>query len=191
MLLHRSMVWINDFVYRTNLQNDVLLHKLIHTKLFSGSLSNKEDLLPAKKRKVLAGRILELTGNAKLGKGEQHVYETERKRAAKRIREGIAQKQRQRTKQELEQVRSHPILVDCHLNAYKAKNLGNYHPILKKVFEPSTSSSVRKRKKGLGMGVGKFSNGLLHLRKDDVGRVISEGNRQVRGNDRSHRKNHR
>jgi len=99
------------------LQNDVLLHKLIHTKLFSGSSSNKEDLLPDKKRKVLAGRILELTGNAKLGKGEQQVYEAERKRAAKRIREGIAQKQRQRTKQESEQVRSHSIVVDGHLNA--------------------------------------------------------------------------
>jgi uncharacterized membrane protein YebE (DUF533 family) len=96
------------------LQNDTLLHKLIHTKLFSGSLDNKEDLLPDKKRKVLAGRILELTGNARLGKGEQQVYETERKKAAKRVREGIAQKQRQKTKQELEQVRSHLILVDRH-----------------------------------------------------------------------------
>lgn len=173
------------------MQNDVLLHKLIHTKLFSGSLDNKVDSLPDKKRKVLAGRILELTGNAKLGKGEQQVYETERKRAAKSIREGIAQKQRQKKKQELEQVRSHPILIDRHLNAHKAKKLGNYHPILKKVFETSTSSSVRKRKKGLGMGVGKFSNGFLHLRKDDVSRVISERNRQGRGNDRGHFKSHK
>jgi hypothetical protein len=86
---------------RTNAQNDALLHKLIHTKL----LSNQDVRLPpAKKRKALEGRILELTGDATLGKGESRVREAERNKAAKRVREGIAQKQKERRKQELEEV---------------------------------------------------------------------------------------
>lgn len=61
-------------------------------------------LPPAKKRKALEGRILELTGDATLGKGESRVREAERNKAAKRVREGIAQKQKERRKQELEEV---------------------------------------------------------------------------------------
>lgn len=173
------------------MQNDVLLHKLIHTKLLSGSSVNGVDLPPAKKRKALAGRILELTGNAKLGTGEQKVYEAERRRAAKRIRDGIAQKQKLRKQQELQKVRPYPIFIDDHLNLEKAKDFGNYHPSLKKLFETSASSSVRKRKRGLGMGVGKFSNGLLRLRKDEVSQIINKGNRHSRRNDRSHFKSHK
>jgi hypothetical protein len=47
---------------------------------------------------------LELTGDATLGKGESRVREAERNKAAKRVREGIAQKQKERRKQELEEV---------------------------------------------------------------------------------------
>lgn len=51
----------------------------------------------------------------------------------------------------------------------QAKNLGNYHPTLKRVFEVTSSRPViRKREKGLKMGVGKFSNGSLRLNRDDV-----------------------
>jgi len=51
----------------------------------------------------------------------------------------------------------------------QAKNLGNYHPTLKRVFEATTSRpATRKREKGLKMGVGKFSNGSLRLSRDDV-----------------------
>ena len=91
---------------RTNAQNDVLLHKLIHTKLLSGSLDQDLKLPPGKKRKVLEGRILELTADAKLGRGERQVRDVERNKAAKHVREGIARKQKERQKQELEEVRS-------------------------------------------------------------------------------------
>jgi len=51
----------------------------------------------------------------------------------------------------------------------QAKNLGNYHPTLKKLFETALSGpATRKREKGLKMGVGKFSNGSLCLSRDDV-----------------------
>ena len=92
------------FLNRTNAQNDAILHKLVHTKLLSGSLSTELELTPSQRRKALAGRVLELTGKAKLGRGEKLVREAEKNRASKRVREGITNKQKERSKQELEEV---------------------------------------------------------------------------------------
>ncbi|KAF8639736.1 hypothetical protein AX17_000998 [Amanita inopinata Kibby_2008] len=95
---------------RSNAQNDALLHQLIHTRLLSGSLNSDIDLTPAQRKKALAGRVLELTGAAKLGKGEKAVVDADRRRAAKRVREGLEDKQREREKQQLEQARHLTIL---------------------------------------------------------------------------------
>jgi hypothetical protein len=70
------------FLDRTNAQNDAILHKLVHTKLLSGSLSTELELTPSQRRKALAGRVLELIGEAKLGRGEKLVRDAERKNAA-------------------------------------------------------------------------------------------------------------
>ncbi|KAF9058090.1 hypothetical protein BJ165DRAFT_1521404 [Panaeolus papilionaceus] len=149
---------------KTNAQNDALLHKLVHTKLLSGSLNPELDIDGAKKRKALAGRVLEISGSAKLGKGEKSVREAERAKASKNVREGLARKQQQRNKQELEE----------------AKNLGNYHPTLKKMFEASSAGPSRKRQKGLKLGVGTFQGGVLKLRKSDVSSVMP-GQSSTRG----------
>ncbi|KAJ3514075.1 hypothetical protein NLJ89_g2584 [Agrocybe chaxingu] len=93
---------------KTNVQNDALLHKLVHTKLLSGSMDTKLNLNPAQRRKALAGRVLELSGEAKLGKGEKAVRAIERTKAAKRVREGLNNKQQERRKQELEEVSLSP-----------------------------------------------------------------------------------
>lgn len=61
-------------------------------------------MTPAQRRKALAGRVLELTGGAKLGKGEKAVREAERNKAAARVRLGIVEKQHDREKQQLEEV---------------------------------------------------------------------------------------
>jgi hypothetical protein len=90
----------------TNAQNDAILHRLVHTKLLSGSLNPDLDMTPAQRRKALAGRVLELSGVAKLGKGERSVREKERNKASKRVREGLVEKQKERAKQELEEVGS-------------------------------------------------------------------------------------
>lgn len=50
----------------------------------------------AQRRKALAGRVLELAGDSKLGKGESNVRQDERKRASKRVRDGMAVKQKER-----------------------------------------------------------------------------------------------
>ena len=156
------------FLDRTNAQNDAILHKLVHTKLLSGSLSTELDLTPSQRRKALAGRVLELTGEAKLGRGEKLVREAEKNRASKRVREGITNKQKERSKQELEEVTLRFLSGGHETDRLQAKNLGHYHPILKKVFEASFTPIPRKREKGLKMGVGKFVNGSLHLSQDDI-----------------------
>jgi hypothetical protein len=95
-----------DFVTSTNAHNDVLLHQLVHTKLLSGSLNSEQVMSSTHRRKALAGRVLELSGATKLGKGEQVVREKERNKATKRVREGIMEKEKKREKQQLEEVTS-------------------------------------------------------------------------------------
>lgn len=153
---------------KTHAQNDALLHRLVHTKLLSGSLNPELNLPSAKRRKALAGRVLELAGGAKLGQGERSVRAAERDKASKRVREGLLAKEKKKRVAELQQ----------------AKDLGNYHPTLKKNFQES-STKARKRDRGLGMGIGKFSSGVLKLDKDDLRKVQGPSSSQGR---RKHRK---
>jgi len=129
---------------------------LVHTTLLSGSL-NPETLSGAERRKALEGRALELAGKTKIGKGESAVRLAERNKAAKQVRIGIATKQKERGKKELEE----------------AKNLGNYHPTLKKMLNPSTDSGGRggKRERGMNMGVGRFQHGTLKLSREEINSV--------------------
>lgn len=93
------------FYSSTHSQNDALLHRLVHTKLLSGSLDPELDLTPAQRRKALAGRVLELSGAAKLGRGEKSVRTGERNKASKRVREGLLEKEQEKQKVQLEEVR--------------------------------------------------------------------------------------
>ncbi|TFY52114.1 hypothetical protein EVJ58_g10190 [Rhodofomes roseus] len=149
----------------SNAQNDALLHRLVHTRILSGSLNPELNLTSAQRKKALAGRVLEAAGKAKLGKGERDVRLTERNKAAKRVREGMAAKQQERNEKQLEE----------------AKHLGNYHPALKKLYEASAQGPNRKREKGLRMGVGSFKGGVLKLSKDEINSVVGGGSRGGRG----------
>lgn len=101
----------HDFTYRTNAQNDALLHKLVHTKILSGSLDPELEMTPAQRRKALAGRVLEAAGRAKLGKGETIVRAKERNKAAKHVRDGLLAKQKERSRKQLEEA------SDCILHS--------------------------------------------------------------------------
>lgn len=150
----------NDHEDISNAQNDALLHRLVHTKLLSGSLNPALNLTHAQRDKALSGRVLELAGKTKFGKGEVAVHAAERNKASKRVREGLLRKKDEREKQQLEE----------------AKNLGNYHPTLKKLFDASSGSSDRQRRvRGLGMGVGKFSGGTLKLSREEINSVTGRG----------------
>ncbi|KAL5530315.1 hypothetical protein ACEPAF_6572 [Sanghuangporus sanghuang] len=151
---------------RTNVQNDKLLHKLVHTQLLSGSLNHELDLTPAQRRKALDGRVMEIAGNAKLGKGESIVRQEERKKAAKKVRMGLERKVDERRRKAVEE----------------AKDLGNYHRSIKHLFEADEKkrSDRRKRERGLKLGVGKFSGGVLKLSRDDIASVRGNA-RPIRG----------
>ena len=98
--------------HRTNAQNDALLHRLVHTQILSGSLSPDLDLDSAQRKKAFAGRVLELAGKAKLGRGEKQVRTAERNKAAKFVREGMVKKQKKRNQKELEEVSYFPFITD-------------------------------------------------------------------------------
>jgi hypothetical protein len=171
----------------SNAQNDALLHRLVHTELLTGSPNSMLNLSAARRRKALAGRVLELSGGAMLGKGQKYVVEQERNKAAKRVRDGLVEKQKARVKQELEEV---SIGVTIHVwylliqIMIKAKNLGNYHPTIKKLFKSSTGPANAKRDRGLKMGVGKFSGGFLKLSQKEVS--LAQGFRGQRSNHGRH-----
>jgi len=75
------------------------------------------------------------------------------------------------------------IFVDHSLTLiffFQAKNLGNYHPTLKKLFEASSSGPPRKRERGMRMGIGKFSGGILKLSQDEISKVQDTPSRRGR-----------
>lgn len=97
-----SQMWLT--LIRTNAQNDVQLHRLVHTQLLSGSLRPELRLTSAQQKKALEGRILELSGSSKIGQGEKMVRAQERDKASKRVREGLLDKQRQRREKLVQEV---------------------------------------------------------------------------------------
>lgn len=76
----------------------------MHTKLLSGSLNPELDLNHAQRGRALAGRVLELAGEAKFGKGESTFRQEQRNKAAKRIRDGLIRKQGEQEEKALEEV---------------------------------------------------------------------------------------
>lgn len=96
--------FVSRIVTRTNAENDALLYRLLHTKLLSGSLNPDLKLSHAHREKVLSGRLMELSGNAKLGNGETLVRQAEHNKASQHIREGILRKKQERTQKQLEEV---------------------------------------------------------------------------------------
>ncbi|TBU40465.1 hypothetical protein BD309DRAFT_927106 [Dichomitus squalens] len=151
----------------SNAQNDALLHRLVHTQLLSGSLNPDLNLTPAQRKKALAGRVMEAAGKAKLGKGEAAVRQKEHNRAAKHVRDGLTEKKKERQQKELEE----------------AKQLGNYHPALKALYDASSTSHLRKKKRdrGMKMGVGSFKGGILKLSKSEISAVEGRSRGESRG----------
>lgn len=114
--------------------------------------------------------MLELAEKTKVGKGESLVRKVERGKAAKRVRLGIEAKQKARMKQKLEEVRhslSCGVIIALNIRL-KAKDLGNYHPTLKLIFEDEAESRPSRRDRGLKMGVGRFKGGVLKLSRREI-----------------------
>ena len=60
--------------------------------------------------------------------------------------------------------------------------MGNYHPALKGLFEDNGSRpDKRRRDRGLKLGVGSFSGGVLKLRQSDIASVAGGSGSRGRG----------
>ncbi|KAH7344592.1 hypothetical protein B0J17DRAFT_636004 [Rhizoctonia solani] len=157
----------------SNTKNDKLLHELVHSQLLSNPHAFDAKQGSAKRSRTVAGRLLELADNAKIGRGADALKAKESSRHAKRVRLGLLDKAKQREVKALEE----------------AKTLGNYHPSIKKNFDAlSSGGEKRRRERGLALGVGKFRNGALTLSKNDIrsveSAVPSAGSRKGKGNRR-------
>ncbi|KAL1721807.1 hypothetical protein EV715DRAFT_261955, partial [Schizophyllum commune] len=153
----------------TNAQNDALLHRLVHTQLLDPNLSSSSK--PSARRTALLGRLHELasasgaSGKSTLkqsrpGMGSKVIKTTERNAHAKAVREGLQRKQKELAARKVEE----------------AKELGTYHPSLKRALgatdeELVGKEGVRRRERGLKMGVGKFKGGVLRLGREDIARA--------------------
>ena len=135
-----------EWLVSTNAQNDALLHKLVHTKILSGSLDPDLDMTPAQRRKALAGRVLEAAGHAKLGKGETAVRAKERNKAAKHVRDGLIAKKKERTQKQLEEVWT--CLLDRLLRLHTHSDRQNTWAI---IIPPSSSSLKTIRTKSTSL----------------------------------------
>ncbi|KAG8762913.1 hypothetical protein FRC11_007145 [Ceratobasidium sp. 423] len=154
----------------SNTKNDKLLHELVHSQLLNNPHAFDAKQGSAKRSRTVAGRLLELADDAKLGRGAEALKTKENSRHAKRVRLGLLDKAKQREAKALEE----------------AKTLGNYHPSIKKNFDTLGSGGAkRRRERGLALGIGKFRNGALTLSKNDIrsveGAVPSTGSRKGKG----------
>ncbi|KAF8332776.1 uncharacterized protein EI90DRAFT_702057 [Cantharellus anzutake] len=138
------------------LNNDKELYRLVHTELLPKSIENSLDMTPGKRGRALEARVLELASIAKLGQGARKLKELDALKQPLRIQKNIKITQKKREAEELE----------------RAKESGNYHPVLKKFFKSQVQpKSVRKRPRGLSMGIGKYTSSGLQLSKRDVARI--------------------
>lgn len=64
-------------------------------------------------------------------------------------------------------------MADDYVNV-QAKNVGNYHPALKKLFgaeEDKSNKPPPKRERGLAMGIGRHTSSGLKLSREEIERV--------------------
>lgn len=63
--------------------------------------------------------------------------------------------------------------------------MGNYHPAFKSLFDDEdTKTGPKRRERGLKLGVGSFSGGVLKLRQNDIAAVAGGSSSQGRGRGR-------
>ena len=148
---------------------------LLHSQLFT-SRENTKNMKSGDKMRLLQGRLLELAGKADLGQGSSKLKQKEHNNAAGKIRVGLERRQ--------DELKEHEIT--------QAKELGIYDKSLKHIYgndKNNKSNNKRsfgnlnadrdgKRQKGLGMGVGKFKNGMLTLSKNEIEKVNSQPRRR-------------
>lgn len=74
-------------------QHDRELFKLLHTKLLTGSASSSVHTTNGQRRRALEGRVLELSGRAKVGEGTKKLQHEYKNHQPKRQRDMLEQKE--------------------------------------------------------------------------------------------------
>lgn len=154
--------------------NDRLLSELLSTTLFApgtGTTSKGKSNLSSNDT---IARIMELSATESQRKGqaigrgwgENELKRQQLAKAPAAIRQGMRKAAGERRDKERE----------------KAKELGTWHPSLKAGYanqatatEMGLKKDTRKRQRGLGMGIGKFSGGTLKLSSQEISKVNGKG----------------
>ncbi|KAG9104543.1 hypothetical protein FRC06_001323 [Ceratobasidium sp. 370] len=71
---------------QSNTRNDKLLHELVHSQLLNNTQAYDPNQGPAKRSRVVVGRLVELADNAKVGQGAVSLVAKERARHAQRAK---------------------------------------------------------------------------------------------------------
>ncbi|KAG8990238.1 hypothetical protein FRB93_003283 [Tulasnella sp. JGI-2019a] len=136
--------------------NDKALHRLLHTQLLAGSMSTELDLSPAERRRALQGRVLELSGNAKLGDGVKVLRHDYKVHQPKGQRDLLTAKEKK---------------IDTTRRIEAAEN-GLYHSDFKKSLFLQKKTKRRGIDRGIGTGIGRYKDGQLTLSRSDIESVI-------------------
>jgi hypothetical protein len=89
----------------SNTKNDKLLHELVHSKLLNNTQAYDLNQGPAKRKRTVAGRLVELADSAKVGQGAVSLAAKEQARHAQRVRLGLREKAKEREAKALDEVR--------------------------------------------------------------------------------------
>lgn len=180
----------DDDEERSSLANDKALSHLLSTTLFAPGTSIGASASVGLSHRDTAARLAELSASTTSRKGaasgrgwgEARVKADALAAMPAQMRAGMRKAEAERTTKEVE----------------RAKELGVYHPSLKRGLGRTPGADLimgtrekdrkaRTRQKGMGVGVGRFKGGMLHLSKDEVG-LGSGGGSTSKGNKSEKRK---
>ncbi|KAG8882774.1 hypothetical protein FRB98_003488 [Tulasnella sp. 332] len=147
--------------------NDKALHRLLHTQLLAGFMSTELEMTPAERRRALQGRVLELSGSARLGDGLKVLRHDYKAHQPKGQRDLLSAKEKK---------------IDTTRRVEAAEN-GMYHPDFKKSLFLQKKAKRRGIDRGIGTGIGRYKDGQLTLSRSDIESVI--GSTSGRGGRRS------
>ncbi|CAO1635650.1 unnamed protein product [Sympodiomycopsis kandeliae] len=174
--------------------NDRELSHLLNTTLFArGSNSKKSDSdKPDLSSHDTLSRILELSSSNKdrkgqtfgRGFGDKSLRAQQLSKMPSKMRQGIREAAGERAAKEVEKNRELGLLNSKYSRNIMGQQVADATMTGKK-------ATSRDRERGLGMGIGKFKNGTLHLSKDEVRRSLGESGRRDNGGKNSNNKKQR
>ncbi|OCF56278.1 hypothetical protein L486_06219 [Kwoniella mangroviensis CBS 10435] len=174
----------DDLDEQSNLKLDQILHKMLLTNLLPSDTLDKANR-PSEKRNHLQGRLRELASFNLPGEGISSLRSTELSKHPAHIRTAIMQKAQKREKAQREEQRAAGN-IDKRFGGLsdgggksrggrevKRADIGK--EVGKKKGMQGRTKDDSERARGLSLGVGKFSNGMLKLSSSEIQSVNGAG----------------